>query len=76
MESFLEPFVEAVISGLRLGYYTRKEMLAYYDFSLLERKRTIAVTEREEGKSDGIFTSGQVAGGVLDRVTDALAVDI
>ena len=45
MEGFLEPLVEAVISGLRLGYYPRKEVLAYYDLTMLERKRTIAVAE-------------------------------
>ena len=47
MEGFLESLVEAVIGGLRLGDYTRKEVLAYYDLAMLERKRSIAVAEGE-----------------------------
>ncbi len=43
LEGFLEPFVEAVIGGLRGGNNSGKEVLAYYDFAMFERKRTIAV---------------------------------
>ena len=75
MEGFLESLVEAVIGGLRLGDYTRKEVLAYYDLAVLERKRTIAVTERERKRND-VFTSGQVAGGVLYSIAYSFAVDI
>ena len=45
LKGLFEPFVEAVISGLRLGYYPRKELLANYDLVVLQRKRAIAVTE-------------------------------
>ena len=45
MEGLLEPFVEAVIGGLRGGNDSGKEVLAYYDLTMLERKRTIAVAE-------------------------------
>ena len=47
MEGFLKPFVEAVIGGLRGGNNSGKEVLSYYDLAVLERKPTIAVTERE-----------------------------
>ena len=47
LEGLFEPFVEAVIGGLRGGNDSGKEILAYYDLAVLERKPTIAVTERE-----------------------------
>ena len=75
MEGFLESLVEAVIGGLRGGNDTGKEVLANDDLAMLERKRTIAVAEGKR-KSDLIYTRGQVAGGVLNRVTDARAVDV
>ena len=47
LEGLFEPFVEAVIGGLRGGNNSGKEILAYYDLAVLERKPTIAVTEGE-----------------------------
>ena len=75
MEGFLESLVEAVIGGLRLGDYTRKEILAYYNLAVLERKRTIAVTEGERERND-VFTRRKMAFRMFDRVADAGAVDI
>ena len=75
MEGLFEPFVEAVIGGLRGGNGSGKEILAYYDLAVLERKRTIAVTERERERND-VFTSGQVAGRVLYGIAYSFAVDI
>lgn len=34
LPGFLEPFVETVISGLRLGNDSREEVLAYYDLAV------------------------------------------
>lgn len=45
LEGLFEPFVETVIGGLRGGNNSGKEVLAYYDLAMLERKRTIAVAE-------------------------------
>ena len=36
LEGFLEPLVEAVVGGVRLGDYARKKVLADNDFPLLE----------------------------------------
>ena len=74
LEGLFEPFVEAVIGRLRGGNGSGKEILAYYDLAVLERKRTIAVTERE--RRDLVFTSGQVAVRMLNRIAYSFAVDI
>ena len=42
---FFEAFVEAVIGRLRGGNDSGKEVLAYYDFLLFERKSSVAVAE-------------------------------
>ena len=76
MEGLFEAFVEAVISGLRLGYYPRKEMLSNNDFSLLERQCAITMPKRIVVQFDRVRTIGLVACGMLNRIADSFAVDI
>ena len=72
MEGFLEPFVEAVIGGLRGGNNSGKEVLAYYDLEYANLIRTVR-TIRSLRSLRSLRTGGTGRiGGVLKGHYDGL----